>query len=52
VFQSSNCRVMPCPVAEARVQDAFWLNHRLLLADEATIRECAQFMRSAISRPS
>jgi dTDP-4-amino-4,6-dideoxygalactose transaminase len=48
VYQAGNCRVMPCPVAEARVRDGFWLNHRLLLAEEDTIHECAVIMRSAI----
>jgi len=48
VFQNAACRVMPCPMAEARLNDAFWLGHRLLLADEAAIHECAQTMRTAI----
>lgn len=49
VYLSGGCRVMPCPVAEARIQDGFWLGHRLLLADEGTIEECARLMRAAIS---
>ena len=48
VYQSGGCRVTPCPVAEARIHDAFWLSHRLLLADEQTIEECAELIRSAI----
>ena len=48
VFRESPCRVMECPVAEARINDAFWLGHRLLLADEETIRSCAGLMRSPI----
>jgi dTDP-4-amino-4,6-dideoxygalactose transaminase len=52
VFQEDNCVVMPCPVAEARVRDGFWLNHRLLLAEEETIHECAALIRSAISSRS
>ena len=52
VFESTPCVVMPCPVAEARVQDGFWLGHRLLLAEEETIHECARLIRSAISSRS
>jgi dTDP-4-amino-4,6-dideoxygalactose transaminase len=48
VFKNVACRVLECPVAEARINDGFWLGHRLLLADEETIRECAVLMRSAI----
>lgn len=48
VYQSGGCRALPCPVAEARILDAFWLGHRLLLADEETIQESAALMRSAI----
>lgn len=48
VFENTACVVMPCPVAEARIRDGFWLGHRLLLAEEETIQECAQLIRSAI----
>jgi dTDP-4-amino-4,6-dideoxygalactose transaminase len=48
VFQNGNRVVMPCPVSEARVKDAFWLNHRLLLAEEETIHQCAGLIRAAI----
>jgi dTDP-4-amino-4,6-dideoxygalactose transaminase len=48
VFQNTECRVLPCPVAEARLNDAFWLGHRLLLSDEATIHECADLIQSSI----
>jgi dTDP-4-amino-4,6-dideoxygalactose transaminase len=43
-----SCRVMPCPNAEACVEDAFWLPHRLLLADEETIRETATAIKNAM----
>jgi dTDP-4-amino-4,6-dideoxygalactose transaminase len=49
VFQDGNCRVMPCPVSEARVKDAFWLPHRALLADEQTIHEIADALRHTLS---
>jgi dTDP-4-amino-4,6-dideoxygalactose transaminase len=45
LYRAGNCRVLPCPVAEACVEDAFWLPHRLLLSDEETLREVAQHVR-------
>ena len=47
LYQQGGCRIMPCPNAEACVDDAFWLPHRLLLADDETIRETAQIIRAA-----
>lgn len=47
LYQRGGCRVEPCPIAEACVQDAFWLPHRVLMADEATIREIAAVIRAA-----
>ncbi len=44
----AECRVMPCPMAEARVLDAFWFPHRLLLAEETTIRQAANAIGAAI----
>ncbi len=49
VYLNGGCKAMPCPVAEARIQDGFWLGHRLLLADEGTIEECARLMRTTVS---
>ncbi len=46
LYQQGGCRVEPCPVAEACIHDAFWLPHRVLMADEATVREIAQVIRS------
>ncbi len=43
-----SCRVMPCPVTEQHVEDAFWLPHRLFLADEQTILQTAGTIRSAL----
>ncbi len=43
-------RVMPCPVAEASIHDAFWLPHRVLLGDEALTRELAAGIRGACER--
>jgi dTDP-4-amino-4,6-dideoxygalactose transaminase len=45
----SECRVMPCPRAEARVLDGFWLPHRLLLAGQETIVKVAEVVASALS---
>ncbi len=47
LYLDGGCRVMPCPVAEACIRDAFWLPHRLLLADEDTIRQVAVLIREA-----
>jgi dTDP-4-amino-4,6-dideoxygalactose transaminase len=47
LYQAGGCRVMPCPNAEACVDDAFWLPHRVLLADDNTIREVAAVIRAA-----
>lgn len=52
VFQTTKCRVMKCPVAEERIHDGFWLSHKLLLAEEETIRECADVIRGAILKAS
>jgi dTDP-4-amino-4,6-dideoxygalactose transaminase len=41
MYRHSPNRVMPCPVAEARIHDAFWLGHRLLMAEECSMREAA-----------
>ena len=52
VFKHTACRVTPCPVAKDRVKDSFWIGHRLLLAGESTVVECAELMRSSISNLS
>jgi len=46
LYQRGGCRVEPCPVAEACVRDAFWLPHRVLMADDNTIAEIAELIRS------
>jgi dTDP-4-amino-4,6-dideoxygalactose transaminase len=45
LYRTGGCRVEPCPVAEACVRDAFWLPHRVLMADEDTIQEIAGLIR-------
>jgi dTDP-4-amino-4,6-dideoxygalactose transaminase len=45
--EGTNCRVMPCPNAEARIRDAFWIPHRALLGDEADTRALAAAIRNA-----
>jgi dTDP-4-amino-4,6-dideoxygalactose transaminase len=47
-YQEAVCRIMPCPVAEDRIRDSFWLPHRVLLADEETIQEVAAAIRCAV----
>ncbi len=49
LYQKGGCRVLPCPVAEQCVNDAFWLPHRVLLADTATTAEIAVALRSAFA---
>jgi dTDP-4-amino-4,6-dideoxygalactose transaminase len=39
LYAGGGCRVEPCPVAEARIDDAFWFPHRLLMSERATIEE-------------
>jgi dTDP-4-amino-4,6-dideoxygalactose transaminase len=47
LYAREDCRVMPCPNAEAYLTDAFWFPHRLLLADEETIHEAAEIIGAA-----
>jgi dTDP-4-amino-4,6-dideoxygalactose transaminase len=42
-----NCRVMPCPNAEQRITDAFWIPHRALLGDEIETQALASAIRTA-----
>jgi dTDP-4-amino-4,6-dideoxygalactose transaminase len=37
-----------CPVAESSVNDSFWINHRLLLADEPTIELASRYIKQAL----
>jgi dTDP-4-amino-4,6-dideoxygalactose transaminase len=41
LYQNGGCRVEPCPVAEACIQDAFWFPHRVLLGSDDDARELA-----------
>ncbi len=45
LYRDGGCRVEPCPISEARVRDAFWFPHRLLMGDEQLIREVAAVIR-------
>lgn len=47
LYRRGGCRVMPCPVAEECIQDAFWLPHRVLLAERSVIEQVANVIRSA-----
>ena len=44
----TNCRVMPCPNAEARIKDAFWIPHRALLGDETDAAALAAAIRNTV----
>ena len=46
--REGSCRIMPCPQAEAYVQDAFWLPHRVLLSEQTTIEQIAAVIRSIL----
>lgn len=48
VFRNEDCRVMPCPVSEACVKDAFWLSHRILLAEGQVSHQIANVIRTAV----
>lgn len=45
LYQHGGCRVEPCPVSEACIQDAFWLPHRVLMGSEEVTREVARAIR-------
>jgi len=44
-----NCRVMPCPNAEARIRDAFWIPHRALLGNEEDTMALASAIRRCVA---
>lgn len=48
LYAAGGCRVMPCPNSEASIQDAFWLPHRVLLADESSIGEVVAVIQEAL----
>lgn len=48
LYVSGGCRVTPCPNAEACILDAFWLPHRVLLADDESIAEVILALRNAL----
>jgi dTDP-4-amino-4,6-dideoxygalactose transaminase len=50
LYQGGGCRVEPCPIAEACVQDAFWFPHRLLLGSIENAHELSALL-CAIPQP-
>jgi dTDP-4-amino-4,6-dideoxygalactose transaminase len=48
--QEESCRITPCPVAEACIQDAFWLPHRILLAEPDTVEQIAKLVRAILRK--
>lgn len=49
-LQEGCCRITPCPIAEAYIGDAFWLPHRVLLAEPGTVEEVATLMRAILRK--
>jgi dTDP-4-amino-4,6-dideoxygalactose transaminase len=49
LYETAACRVTPCPVAESFVQCAFWLPHRVLLAEKKVMRQVAELIRGALT---
>ncbi len=54
LYRTATCRVMPCPIAEAMIADSLWLGHRVLLAEEDSIRQIAALVRNTVqeTRPT
>ncbi|HXE13566.1 MAG TPA: aminotransferase class I/II-fold pyridoxal phosphate-dependent enzyme [Bryobacteraceae bacterium] len=48
--QEESCRITPCPIAEACIEDAFWLSHRVLLAEPETIEQIAGLARAILRK--
>jgi dTDP-4-amino-4,6-dideoxygalactose transaminase len=46
--ETEACRAMPCPNAEEYIRDAFWLPHRVLLADQSTVFQVVEAIKSAL----
>lgn len=49
LYRRGGCRVMRCPIAEASIHDAFWLPHRVLLAEVTVIAQIAGVIRSCLA---
>jgi hypothetical protein len=47
MYLEGGCRVEPCPVAEACIEDAFWFPQRVLMADDESLHEIARAIRGA-----
>lgn len=47
-LKRTNCRALPCPNAEARILDAFWIPHRVLLGDDDGARALAAAIRNSL----
>ena len=47
LYQEGGCRVMPCPVSEGAISDAFWFPHRVLLGSAEDTREIARAILEA-----
>lgn len=47
MYRQEYCVIAPCPNAEAYLGDAFWLPHRVLLAEPAVMNEVASAIRTS-----
>jgi len=48
LYQAGGCRVLPCPVSEQSIAEAFWFPHRVLLGtEEETLQIAAAIRRAA-----
>ena len=52
LYRTAECKILPCPVAEACVNDGFWLPHRVLLADATAMMEIAEVLRKNVATKS
>jgi dTDP-4-amino-4,6-dideoxygalactose transaminase len=50
IYTKGGARVEPCPVAEARVKDSFWLPHRVLMSEDSTIEGVIRGIQEAAGR--
>lgn len=49
LYARHECRITACPQSKNRLKDAFWIPHRLLLADEDTISQTAELIVEALA---
>ncbi|MCL4849940.1 MAG: DegT/DnrJ/EryC1/StrS family aminotransferase [Bryobacteraceae bacterium] len=50
LYRAGGCRVEPCPNAEARIEDAFWLPHRALMSNAEVTGQIAEAIRKSCQK--